>query len=138
MSSLSQPSIGRSLGRGPCSKRVTIAPARSISSATVSASRRAETPARKPCIGNTFVGDCIASERYPRLRFRMVSAAFPRGENPLWFRSVSLFVRFPVETLPKASRDFEQAGGAHSAADAHGDDHVARLPPLSFDEGVAD
>src|SRR5689334_8494082 len=33
--------------------------------------------------------------------------------------------------------DFEKAGGAHAAADAHGDDCVFRLAPAAFDQRVA-
>ena len=34
--------------------------------------------------------------------------------------------------------DFEQAGGTHAAADAHGDDHELDTATLAFDQRVAD
>src|SRR5258708_38376029 len=33
--------------------------------------------------------------------------------------------------------DFEQAGGAHATADAHGDDSILRLAAAAFDQRVA-
>src|ERR1700742_471231 len=42
------------------------------------------------------------------------------------------------QKISRTSRDFEQAGGAHAAADAHGDDDVTHLAPFALDERVPD
>ena len=42
-----------------------------------------------------------------------------------------------AESLPAPHPTSNSPGGAHAAADAHGDHHVARAAALAFDEGVA-
>src|SRR6266566_4453642 len=52
-------------------------------------------------------------------------------------------MRAPLGGAPRSgiratrSRDFEQAGRAHAAADAHRDDDVLRAAALAFDQRVA-
>src|SRR5262245_29141709 len=48
-------------------------------------------------------------------------------------------VRCPAPPLPREDllHDLEQAGSAHAAADAHGDDHVLGPAPAAFDQDVA-
>src|ERR1700693_6137116 len=50
----------------------------------------------------------------------------------------SVAAGFAALSLPYAdSIDLEQAGGAHAAADAHGDDAVFRAAALALDQDVA-
>src|SRR5262245_12872393 len=48
-------------------------------------------------------------------------------------------VRCPTPPLPREDllHDLEQAGSAHAAADAHGDDHVLGLAAAAFDQDMA-
>src|SRR5262245_13617308 len=47
-------------------------------------------------------------------------------------------VRCPTPPLPRKDllHDLKQAGGAHAAADAHGDDHVLGLAAAAFDQDM--